>query len=260
LSVQGAHALRLRDRVWRTFGPFYFSFSTAIKRRCVPKQVEGRWRFIRRHRFPISRLSSPSSESHDGCKLSTSRRLSFWGFGSGQLNVYWLATRKAKSKFQMRHLHDLNLWRSERPGLQVRMVSVLAFAISIACMGPHTARAQVAASGDQGGLRLSAGAMGSGFSFQYGQRKMAGITGFIDADTRRRLGVEVEERWLEFNQTASLHAETYSATSTSHTNTLTGAPRWSRREADWTSIGRAESLSAPPTSSIRTGPSSPSAT
>ncbi|MGA2906140.1 MAG: hypothetical protein ABSE36_00405 [Terracidiphilus sp.] len=110
----------------------------------------------------------------------------------------------------MRHLHDLNLWRSERPGLQLRMVSVLAFAISIACIGPRTARAQVAASGDQGGLRLSAGAMGSGFSFQYGQRKMAGITGFIDADTRRRLGAEVEERWLEFNQTANLHAETYS--------------------------------------------------
>jgi hypothetical protein len=90
------------------------------------------------------------------------------------------------------------------------MASVLAFAISIACMGPRAARAQVAASGNQGGLSLSAGAMGSGFSFQYGQLKIAGITGFIDADTRRPLGVEVEERGLEFSQSANFHVETYS--------------------------------------------------
>lgn len=46
---------------------------------------------------------------------------------------------------------------------------------------------------------------------QYGQRDMLGITGFVDADTRRRLGIELEGRWLEFHQTANVHLETYSA-------------------------------------------------
>ncbi len=46
---------------------------------------------------------------------------------------------------------------------------------------------------------------------QYGQRRMLGITGFVDADTRRRIGVEFEGRWLEYHQTANVHLETYSA-------------------------------------------------
>jgi len=62
----------------------------------------------------------------------------------------------------------------------------------------------------QGGLQVSAGGLGSGNFIQYGQRKMAGIAAFVDMDTRRRIGLEEEERWLELNKTANVHAETYS--------------------------------------------------
>ncbi|MGA9063104.1 MAG: hypothetical protein WB341_15755 [Terracidiphilus sp.] len=88
--------------------------------------------------------------------------------------------------------------------------AVFALVAAILCVGPGKARAQVVSAGDQGGLRLSAGAMGSGYSLQYGQRKMLGVSGFIDVDTKRRLGIEAEGRWLEYRQTANAHAETYS--------------------------------------------------
>jgi hypothetical protein len=52
--------------------------------------------------------------------------------------------------------------------------------------------------------------MGSGSTLEYGQRKMLGITAFADMDTKRRIGIEAEGRWLEFHQTANVHAETYS--------------------------------------------------
>ena len=77
-------------------------------------------------------------------------------------------------------------------------------------LDPRVAQAQVEAPGDQGGLVLSAGAMGSAYSIQYGQRKMAGISAFVDADTKRRFGIEAEGRWLEYFQTANVHVETYS--------------------------------------------------
>ena len=115
----------------------------------------------------------------------------------------------------MNLLQDLNFCRSEAPGFRVRFTrsyvsKLLAFAIFIAGLAPRVAQAQVQAPGDQGGLILSAGAMGSGYSIQYGQRKMAGITAFVDADTKRRFGIEAEGRWLEYFQTANVHVETYS--------------------------------------------------
>jgi hypothetical protein len=110
----------------------------------------------------------------------------------------------------MKLLHDLNFWRSGRPGLRVRLAAVLLLAILIGCIGPRLSRAQVVAPGDQGGARLSVGAMGSGYALQYGQRKMAGIAGFVDLDTKRRFGIEAEGCWLEYHQTANVHAETYS--------------------------------------------------
>jgi hypothetical protein len=72
------------------------------------------------------------------------------------------------------------------------------------------ARAQVNPSGNEGGLTISAGALGSGYSLQYGNRKMLAVTTVVDADTRRKLGIEGEGRWIEFHQTAKVHAETYS--------------------------------------------------
>jgi len=97
-----------------------------------------------------------------------------------------------------------------RPRFQVRLIAILPLAILFGCIGPRLSLAQVVAAGDQGGAGLSAGVMGSGYTLQYGQRKMAGIAGFVDLDTKRRLGIEAEGRWLEYHQTANVHAETYS--------------------------------------------------
>jgi len=109
---------------------------------------------------------------------------------------------------KMNFLHDLNSLRNGKPALRIRLAVLLVLAILGA--GPHLALAQVQAPGDMGGLIVSVGGMGSGYSLQYGQRKMLGITAFVDADTKRRFGIEAEGRWLEFHQTANVHAETYS--------------------------------------------------
>jgi hypothetical protein len=71
------------------------------------------------------------------------------------------------------------------------------------------ASAQVVPAATAGGFTVSAGAAASGFYLQYGGRKVLGISGFVDADTKRGLGIEAEGRWLEFHQTANVHAETY---------------------------------------------------
>jgi len=82
----------------------------------------------------------------------------------------------------------------------------------------HMASAQVIPSADAGGFTLSAGATGSGYTLQYGERKMLGVTGFVDLDTRRRLGIEGEARWLVFHQTADVHATTYAIGPRYHMN------------------------------------------
>jgi opacity protein-like surface antigen len=43
----------------------------------------------------------------------------------------------------------------------------------------------------------------------YGNRKMLGATAWADVDSLRRFGFEGEARWLDFHQTANVHAETY---------------------------------------------------
>ena len=53
------------------------------------------------------------------------------------------------------------------------------------------------------------GASASGYYLQYGVRKMAGVSAFVDADSAHHIGVEGEGRWLEFHQTANVHAESY---------------------------------------------------
>ncbi len=110
----------------------------------------------------------------------------------------------------MEVVHDRSFRQSGRPGLLVWVGATFALTISAFCVGPGQARAQVVPPGDQGGFRLSAGATGSGVHLQYGQRDMLGVSAFVDADTKRRLGIEAEGRWLEYNQTANVHAETYS--------------------------------------------------
>ncbi len=97
-------------------------------------------------------------------------------------------------------------WRARAATAAASLSALLAFYPGLAC----TARAQAAFAGERGGLAISAGATASGNYVQYGERKMIAVTGFVDADTRRRLGVEAEGRWMEFRQTANVHVETYS--------------------------------------------------
>jgi hypothetical protein len=78
--------------------------------------------------------------------------------------------------------------------------------------------AQVVPSADAGGFMLSAGATGSGYYLQYGEQKMLGITGFVDLDTRRHLGIEGEARWLVFHQANDEHAVTYAIGPRYHMN------------------------------------------
>lgn len=74
-----------------------------------------------------------------------------------------------------------------------------------------SARAQVVAQASAGGFRLSAGGTVSGYHLQYGQRNLIGASAFVDAETKRSLGIEAEGRWLEFHKTENVHVETYSA-------------------------------------------------
>ena len=63
----------------------------------------------------------------------------------------------------------------------------------------------------------------SGFTLQYGQRKLLGVTALVDVDSTRTLGLEGEARWLIFTQTAQVNATTWLA-----------GPRYRRR------VGRLE--------------------
>lgn len=72
------------------------------------------------------------------------------------------------------------------------------------------AQGQTVPDGDAGRLRVSAGVEGSGVYLQYGVRTMGGVTGFVDLDAQNSFGVEMEGRWVELNQRANVHTETYS--------------------------------------------------
>lgn len=110
----------------------------------------------------------------------------------------------------MKSLHRFGeMWSAKRggrpAGQALLLVVLLAFFLALA----HQATAQVVPAADAGGINLSAGVTGSGYYLQYGERKMLGVTGFVDLDTRRHLGIEGEARWLVFHQTADVHATTY---------------------------------------------------
>ncbi len=92
-----------------------------------------------------------------------------------------------------------------------RLPGSAAFALAVLILGfAGVLTAQVTSPGRQEVLRLSAGVIGSGDTFQYGPRKMLGVGAFVDADTSGHYGIEAEGRWVEFHQRADVHAETYS--------------------------------------------------
>jgi Outer membrane protein beta-barrel domain len=95
--------------------------------------------------------------------------------------------------------------------MRTRLFGALAAAVVTACLGaPGMARAQVFPQATAGGFRLSAGGAASGSYLQYGERKLGGVSAFVDAETHHRLGIEGEGRWLEFHLVDDVHVETYS--------------------------------------------------
>jgi hypothetical protein len=85
---------------------------------------------------------------------------------------------------------------------------VLTFLL-MAMAGERCAPAQSVEPADAGRAMISIGAAASGFTLGYGERKILGISAWVDTDTIRRLGFEGEIRRLEYQQTANVHAETY---------------------------------------------------
>ena len=111
------------------------------------------------------------------------------------------------------------LCRVGHQGLWLGVRVVLSVAALTLCLGiAATGRAQVVEAGDAGRLLISAGATESGYYLQYGGRKMLGVTGFVDIDSRSHFGLELEGRWLEWNKIANVHAETYSMGPRYHKN------------------------------------------
>ena len=126
-------------------------------------------------------------------------------------------------------LHDFRKSRGDgrlvcRPGrgtqgLRCHIQTILGCAMLAFWLGMVGAvQGQVVSAGDAGKLTITAGATGTGAYLQYGERKMVGVTGFVDIDSRSPFGVELEGRWIEWNQTANVHAETYSIGPRYHKN------------------------------------------
>jgi hypothetical protein len=87
----------------------------------------------------------------------------------------------------------------------LRAAALLAVCLGMGCV----ARAQVAASADASGARLSVGGTASGYYLQFGEVKVLGASAFVDADSLSHFGFEGEARWLKFHQTHDINAATY---------------------------------------------------
>ncbi len=73
------------------------------------------------------------------------------------------------------------------------------------------ARAQVAESAVGGNQEVSAGVLGSYFENNYGNRKLEGLSAFIDLDLNRHYGIEGEGSWLRWHQRDNVYIDTYLA-------------------------------------------------
>jgi hypothetical protein len=98
-----------------------------------------------------------------------------------------------------------------------RLLSCLVVALVALLWGVH-ASAQSRESATAGRTFVWVGGGVSDYYLQYGGSKIVGVTGFVDADTRRKLGIEAEGRWLDYRQTHNIHAETYLAGPRYHFN------------------------------------------
>lgn len=101
-------------------------------------------------------------------------------------------------------------WKSNRSGKMYGQRRWLVLVLLLAAFGSaRLARAQSDESANAGRAFVWAGGGVSGYNLQYGDHNNLGISGFVESDTIRRFGLEAEGRWLEYHQSANIHAETY---------------------------------------------------
>jgi hypothetical protein len=119
----------------------------------------------------------------------------------------------------MDKLESFSIERGSRARLlpHLRLI-VCVIAAVFAILAAGNAFGQTRESATAGRTFLWVGGGGSGYYLQYGQSKNLGITGYVDADTVRRFGIEAEGRWLMFHETNDIHAETYLAGPRYHFN------------------------------------------
>jgi hypothetical protein len=111
----------------------------------------------------------------------------------------------------MRFFHNFRFWQTQRTGIELRASAFFALlAPALLLASAVIVRAQAVPAGHRGVLQLSGGATGSFDTIQYGSRQMLGVGAFVDGETTGHFGLEAEGRWIEFHQTANVHAETYS--------------------------------------------------
>jgi hypothetical protein len=91
-----------------------------------------------------------------------------------------------------------------------RFAGLAAAALFLAVFAIPAASGQAAESGDRGGTRITVGGGASGMKIEYGNRFLVDATGWVDADTIRRLGIEGEVKWIHFfPQPDHVYLETY---------------------------------------------------
>jgi hypothetical protein len=106
--------------------------------------------------------------------------------------------------------------------------ALFVFLLLAACLAAvQSASAQVIYSGDKGGFTLAAGGTASGYQVQFGQQKLIGFAGVVDADTSRRFGVEAEGRWLAWNNPTQIQVKTWM-----------GGPRYHHTWGKWQVYGK----------------------
>jgi hypothetical protein len=81
-------------------------------------------------------------------------------------------------------------WQSSVAGVG-RLFTAIAMMAACFC-SPRGTTAQAVYAGESNRLLIFAGAEVSGDSLQYGERRMMGVTGFAEVDSRRRFGLEAE--------------------------------------------------------------------
>ncbi len=112
----------------------------------------------------------------------------------------------------MKNLDNRNLVRGSGARLLPRRSALLSLLVAaVLLLANQNGVAQSRESATAGHSFIWVGGAVSGYYIQYGQAKNLGVSGYVDADTIRRFGIEAEGRWLDFHEKNNVHAETYLA-------------------------------------------------